>query len=120
LFSEKYLLYLLFILNPYVPLYKIYKFNMLVMTTGNTALHEAVTHGKYEVALRLLEAKPDVGHMLNERKESPLHIAAREGLTMVVKEILKQPWIEREEETMPGVYGTGSVLHQAVLGGDIG
>jgi ankyrin repeat protein len=91
----------------------------LVITTGNTALHEAVTHGKSEVALRLLEANPNVGHMLNERKESPLHIAAREGMTMVVKEILKQPWVEKEEEAQPGGSGTGSPLHQAVVGGHI-
>ena len=92
---------------------------MLVITTGNTALHEAVTHGKSEVALRLLEANPNVGHMLNERKESPLHIAAREGMEKVVKEILKQSWVEKEEETQPAVSGTGSPLHQAVVGGHI-
>ncbi|XP_078157128.1 uncharacterized protein LOC144552952 isoform X1 [Carex rostrata] len=86
---------------------------------GNTALHEAVTHGRSEVALRILEANPNVGHMLNERKESPLHIAAREGMAMVVKEILKQPWVEKEEETQPAVSGTGSPLHQAVVGGHI-
>ncbi|KAF3320863.1 ankyrin repeat-containing protein [Carex littledalei] len=86
---------------------------------GNTALHEAVIHGKSEVALRLLEAKPDVGRMLNGSKQSPLHIAAREGMAMVVKEILKQSWVEKAEETQLPVSGTELPLHQAVVGGPI-
>ncbi|KAJ3705210.1 hypothetical protein LUZ61_008915 [Rhynchospora tenuis] len=86
---------------------------------GNTALHEAVTHGKSEVALRLLEANPNVGHILNEKHESPLHIASREGMVQVVKEILKQSWVEEEVETQTPASGTGSPLHQAVLGGHI-
>lgn len=91
----------------------------MVITTGNTALHEAVTHGKSDVALRLLEANPDVGLMLNGRNESPLHIAAREGMEMVVKAILKQSWVPGQDETQPAVAGTGLPLHQAVLGGHI-
>ncbi|XP_078157126.1 protein ACCELERATED CELL DEATH 6-like [Carex rostrata] len=68
---------------------------------GNTALHEAVIYGKSKVALKLLEAKPDVGHMVNICKQSPLHLAAREGMEMVVKEMLQQSWVknEKEEET---------------------
>ncbi|KAJ1700830.1 hypothetical protein LUZ63_000609 [Rhynchospora breviuscula] len=86
---------------------------------GNTALHEAVTHDKSEVALRLLEANPNVGHFLNEKYESPLHIASKKGLVQVVKEILKQSGVEQEVETQPPASGTGTPLHQAVLGGHI-
>ncbi|KAJ3670372.1 hypothetical protein LUZ60_010696 [Juncus effusus] len=84
---------------------------------GNTALHEAITHGKSEVALRLLQVAPDMGHKLNRKKESPLHLAAKEGMGEVVREILRHPWVEVEEEV--AVCETGSPLHQAVLGGHI-
>ncbi|EHA8588337.1 ankyrin repeat-containing protein ITN1-like [Cocos nucifera] len=84
---------------------------------GNTPLHEAVKHRNIEVALKLLGADSPVGHFLNSMKESPLHIAAREGLVSIVSEILQQPWVESEEEIMEPVAGTGSPLHQAVLGG---
>ncbi|XP_029120243.1 uncharacterized protein [Elaeis guineensis] len=83
---------------------------------GNTALHEAVKHRNIEVALKLLGADPPAGHILNSMKESPLHIAAREGLVSIVNEILQQPWVETMEE-MELEAGTGSPLHQAVLGG---
>ncbi|KAJ4745406.1 ankyrin repeat family protein [Rhynchospora pubera] len=65
---------------------------------GNTVLHEAVIHGKSEVALRLLKANPNVGHILNEKHESPLQIASRVGLEDVMSEILEDM---AEEEMGP-------------------
>ena len=52
------------------------------------------------MALLLLSADPDRGHDLNGQEESPLHMAAREGLEDVVRKILESPWVE-EESTGP-------------------
>ncbi|KAM0830608.1 hypothetical protein ACQ4PT_066102 [Festuca glaucescens] len=80
---------------------------------GNTPLHNAVLHRKTDIALKLLEANPSCGHMLNAEMKSPLYIAVRDGLTYVVKKIAKQ-----------GLYVApmlthGSALHQSVLGNNI-
>lgn len=84
---------------------------------GNTPLHEAVKHLKSKIALRLLDADPSRGHALNSRMESPLHIAAREGLLCVVEKIVGYAWVE--EQYVPSVSVSGTPLHQAVLGGHI-
>ncbi|XP_020255161.1 ankyrin repeat-containing protein ITN1-like [Asparagus officinalis] len=84
---------------------------------NNTPLHEAVTNGYVEISMKLLSADPSVGHMMNKKRETPLHIAAREGLEKVVEEILNHPWAETQEEEEPPLEGTGSPLHQAVIGG---
>ncbi|KAJ3670371.1 hypothetical protein LUZ60_010695 [Juncus effusus] len=89
----------------------------MVNDLGNAALHEAITHGKSEVALRLLQADHDVGHKLNRKNESPLDLGAKEGMSEVVREILRHPLVEIEEEMQ--TTDTGSPLHQAVLGGHI-
>ncbi|RLN15532.1 ankyrin-3-like [Panicum miliaceum] len=88
----------------------------LVMTNraGNTPLHEAMRKGRSAMALLLLSADPDSAHDLNGQKESPLHMAAREGLEDVVRKILESPWVE--EEYKPSVSVGGTALHQAVLG----
>ncbi|XP_073005793.1 uncharacterized protein [Typha latifolia] len=85
----------------------------------NTPLHEAVIHRRTDIAMKLLQNDPDVGHITNLKEESPFHIAAREGLVVVVQEILNHPWVEKPEELEPPLSGTGSPLHQAVLGGHI-
>jgi len=74
----------------------------LAMTNraGNTPLHEALRPGRSAMALLLLIADPDRGHDLNGQEESPLHVAAREGLEDVVRKILESPWVE-EESTGP-------------------
>ena len=86
----------------------------------DTALHEAVKNGYPEIAMKLLSAEPSAGHMANSKGETPLHIAAREGLKDVVLKILQHPWVEGQEEVKPPLPGTGSPLHQAVLGGHCG
>jgi ankyrin repeat protein len=88
----------------------------LIMTnkTGNTALHEAVRCRRGAVAEALLDADPSRGHDLNERMESPLHMAAREGLVQVVQKIVDYTWVG--QEFLPSVSLSGSALHQAVLG----
>ncbi|CAN6309456.1 unnamed protein product [Urochloa humidicola] len=88
----------------------------LIMTNraGNTPLHEAMRQGRSAMALLLLNADPDRGHDLNGQKESPLHMAAREGLEDVVRKILERPWVEAEY--VPSVSVRGTALHQAVLG----
>jgi ankyrin repeat protein len=62
----------------------------LIMTNkaGNSPLHEAVRHHRGAVAVALLDSDPLRGHDLNERMESPLHMAAREGLVGVVRIIV--------------------------------
>ncbi|XP_025797245.1 ankyrin repeat-containing protein At5g02620-like [Panicum hallii] len=89
----------------------------LIMTNkaGNTALHEAVRNRRSAVAEALLDADPSHGHDLNERMESPLHMAAREGLVHVVRKIFDFTWVEAEY--VPSVAVSGTALHQAVLGG---
>uniref|UniRef100_A0ACD5U939 Uncharacterized protein n=1 Tax=Avena sativa TaxID=4498 RepID=A0ACD5U939_AVESA len=82
---------------------------------GDTPLHEAVKHGRSAVALKLLAAEPSRGHALNVKKQSPLHIAAREGLDDVVEKIVRQPWVH--EKFVPSDSVSGTALHQAVLGG---
>nr|CAB3493322.1 unnamed protein product [Digitaria exilis] len=88
----------------------------LVMTNkaGNTALHEAVRNRRSAVAVALLDADPLRGHDLNERMESPLHMAAREGLVHVVQKIVDYTWVG--QEFLPSVSLSGTALHQAVLG----
>ncbi|CAN6292411.1 unnamed protein product [Urochloa humidicola] len=88
----------------------------LIMTNkaGNTALHEAVRCRKATVAVALLDADPSRGHDLNERMESPLHMAAREGLVQVVQKIVDYTWVG--QEFLPSVSLSGTALHQAVLG----
>uniref|UniRef100_A0A0D3GNA5 PGG domain-containing protein n=1 Tax=Oryza barthii TaxID=65489 RepID=A0A0D3GNA5_9ORYZ len=81
----------------------------------NTPLHEAVKQRRSAVALRLLEAEPKCGHTPNVDMQTPLHIAAREGLTDVVEKILDIPWVPEKFVATANVRGTA--LHQAVLGG---
>jgi ankyrin repeat protein len=88
----------------------------LIMTNkaGDTALHEAVKYRRGAVAVVLLDADPNRGHDLNERMESPLDMAAREGLVQVVQKIVNSPWVG--QEFLPGISLSGTALHQAVLG----
>ncbi|KAG2598130.1 ankyrin repeat-containing protein At5g02620-like isoform X2 [Panicum virgatum] len=79
---------------------------------GNSALHEAVRNRMVSVAVALLSADPSGGYALNARMESPLQIAAREGLFHVVQRILDYSWVEQEYMPSP----SGTALHQAVLG----
>jgi ankyrin repeat protein len=61
---------------------------------GDTPLHEAVKHGRSAVALKLLAAEPSGSHALNVKRQSPLLIAAREGLPDVVEKIIHQSgWV---------------------------
>nr|CAB3498294.1 unnamed protein product [Digitaria exilis] len=80
---------------------------------GNTPLHEAVLHRNNAVALRLLDADHKRAHDLNNRNESPLDMAAREGLVQVVRKIVNVPWVPTDFIQSVG----GTALHQAVLGG---
>ncbi|CAN6372703.1 unnamed protein product [Urochloa humidicola] len=89
----------------------------LVMTNkaGNNVLHEAVQHRRVAVALALLDADPGCGFIHNERMESPLHMASREGLLQVVRRIVDTPSVELQP--LPSdVSLSGTALHQAVLG----
>ncbi|CAL4980236.1 unnamed protein product [Urochloa decumbens] len=88
----------------------------LIMTNkaSNTALHEAVWNRRAAVAEALLDADPSRGHDLNDRMESPLHMAAREGLVQVVQKIVDCAWVD--QEYIPSVSLSGTALHQAVLG----
>ncbi|CAN6315356.1 unnamed protein product [Urochloa humidicola] len=91
----------------------------LIMTNkvGNTALHEAVRSHRGAVAEALLDADPSRAYDLNEEMESPLHMAAREGLVHVVRKIFDFTWVEAEYVPSVAVSGSGTALHQAVLGG---
>ena len=53
---------------------------MMTNNEGNNPLHEAVRHRKTAVVLALLDADHSRAYDLNEKMESPLHMAAREGL----------------------------------------
>uniref|UniRef100_A0A0E0LI47 PGG domain-containing protein n=1 Tax=Oryza punctata TaxID=4537 RepID=A0A0E0LI47_ORYPU len=88
---------------------------MMMNNARNTPLHEAVKHRRSAVALRLLQAEPNCGHTPNVDIQTPLHIAAREGLADVVDKILDQPWVPEKFVSTDNVSGTA--LHQAVLGG---
>jgi ankyrin repeat protein len=87
----------------------------LTMTNrgGNNPLHEAVLHRNTAVALKLLDADPVRAHDLNEQRESPLGVAARQGLLQVVCKIVEVPWVPVDFIQSVG----GTTLHQAVLGG---
>jgi ankyrin repeat protein len=84
---------------------------------GDTPLHEAlkVKRGSTVVALKLFAAEPSCGHAPNKRKESPLYLAAGQGLLDVVSKIVSMPWVH--EKFVPDDYISGTALHQAVLGG---
>ncbi|KAL6636952.1 hypothetical protein ACP70R_024524 [Stipagrostis hirtigluma subsp. patula] len=89
--------------------------NPLIMRNlaGNTPLHEAVVNHNGSVALMLLNVDPNRGHDLNAQKESPLDMAAREGLFQIVQKIVNLSWVPTMFVPSPG----GTALHQAVLGG---
>ncbi|WVZ60474.1 hypothetical protein U9M48_010489 [Paspalum notatum var. saurae] len=89
----------------------------LVITNeeDNTPLHEAVLHQNTAVALKLLSADIKRAHDLNKHNESPLAVAAREGLFQVVHKIVSIPWVHTDSISIQSVGGTA--LHQAVLGG---
>jgi ankyrin repeat protein len=80
---------------------------------GNNPLHEAVLHRNTAMALKLLGADPKRAHDLNEQRESPLGVAARQGLLQVVCKIVEVPWVPVDFIQSVG----GTTLHQAVLGG---
>ncbi|CAN6292412.1 unnamed protein product [Urochloa humidicola] len=80
---------------------------------GNTPLHEAVRHQHTDVALKLLVADSKCAHDLNKHRESPLDMAARQGLFQVVRRIVDVPWVPDKAIESVGV----TALHQAVLGG---
>ncbi|TKW07232.1 hypothetical protein SEVIR_7G294500v4 [Setaria viridis] len=88
--------------------------NPLMMTNkaGDTPLHDAVRNRRNAVALLLLDMNPDRGHDLNGLGESPLEIAAREGLVLVVERIVKHPWAQ---QVSVNHHVRGTALHQAVL-----
>ncbi|CAN6286911.1 unnamed protein product [Urochloa humidicola] len=60
---------------------------------GNTPLHEAVRHQHTDVALKLLVADSNCAHDLNKHGESPLDMAARQGLVQLVRRIVEVPWV---------------------------
>jgi ankyrin repeat protein len=84
---------------------------------GDTPLHEALKakRGTTVVALKLLDAEPICGHAPNKRMESPLYLAAGQGLVDVVTKIVRMPWVH--DRFVPELYINGTALHQAVLGG---
>ncbi|TKV91494.1 hypothetical protein SEVIR_9G100100v4 [Setaria viridis] len=84
---------------------------------GNNPLHEAVRCRRTAVALALLDADPSRAYDLNEKMESPLHMAAREGLVHVVRKMFEFTWFDTEY--VPSASVSGTALHQAVLGGHI-
>ncbi|CAL4896673.1 unnamed protein product [Urochloa decumbens] len=89
---------------------------MMTNTAGDTPLHEAVRNHRSSVAVLLLDADPDRGHDLNGMGESPLGMAAREGLLLVVVKIVDHPWVaQRFQEHV-----RGTALHLAVLGQHVG
>ncbi|KAL6637008.1 hypothetical protein ACP70R_024580 [Stipagrostis hirtigluma subsp. patula] len=80
---------------------------------GNNPLHEAVAHHKSDVALMLLHVDPNRAHDLNGYDESPLDMAAREGLVQIVHKILDLAWVPMQFIPSP----SGTALHQAVRSG---
>ena len=54
----------------------------------NTVLHEAVRNGHHKVIDFLLEVEPKLACVENNEGESPLYLAAREGMTEIVIQIL--------------------------------
>jgi ankyrin repeat protein len=58
---------------------------------GNTALHLACWQGHEACSLLILDhSSRDLINKQNKEGKSPLHIAARNGLVTVVKELLRQ------------------------------
>jgi len=68
---------------------------------GNTVLHEAVRNRRGPVAEGLLDADPSRAYDLNEQMESPLHMAAREGLVQVVRKIFDFTWVQGRQRHGP-------------------
>lgn len=81
----------------------------------NTVLHDAVSSNSIQIVKELLEADPELRHILNNKNESPLHIAALKGLLEIVDEFLSKFGCDVPAEKLD----TGTPLHQAVLGGHI-
>jgi hypothetical protein len=79
---------------------------MMTNREGNNPLHEAVRHHRTAVALALLDADHSRAYDLNEKMESPLHMAAREGLVHVVRKVFDFAWVE-PAEYVPSVAVSG-------------
>jgi ankyrin repeat protein len=57
---------------------------------GLTSLHEAVNNNRISTVIRLIEARADIALLTQDnRRESPLHMAARKGHSEIVQNLLK-------------------------------
>ncbi|XP_042485352.1 protein ACCELERATED CELL DEATH 6-like isoform X2 [Macadamia integrifolia] len=74
---------------------KRYEMAKLKNRDGNTALHEAVLRRHREVIEVLMESHKFLIFMKNNRRESPLYLAAERGLHVVLEKMLK---VALEEE----------------------
>lgn len=79
-------------------------------TRGNTVLHEAVSNGHQKVAKFLIKVEPNLACFENDEGESPLFIAAREGMTEMVNRILLST-----PSVAHGGSGGSTALHAAVI-----
>ncbi|KAG9441429.1 hypothetical protein H6P81_017283 [Aristolochia fimbriata] len=78
------------------------------------ALHEAIKRGHEEIGLQLLDIDEETAMIGNGAGESPLYLAAKSGLRMLVLRILKCPRFSSE-----GPNGR-SPLHSAVINRNLG
>ena len=85
----------------------------------DTALHEAVRNGNYEVVRLLIKEDPNFTYGANDSGTTPLYMAAERGLAHFVKLIIDT---SKETGTSPPYVGFmgRTALHAAVICDDYG
>ena len=78
----------------------------------NGPLHMACERGFVEIAVALLDAGADVDNK-NEDEQTPLHLAAKNGRTKIVKELLKRDKYSVNDED----FESQTALHLACIHG---
>ena len=69
-----------------------------VTTGGNTVLHVALQYKQFEAAMEIVKLSPSLVYMINSRRNTPLHVAARIGNGSMVK-LLVGLFPEQDVET---------------------
>ncbi|XP_058212034.1 ankyrin repeat-containing protein At5g02620-like [Rhododendron vialii] len=78
----------------------------------NTALHVAAQFGQLQCVAAILEVCPSLLRRVNNRGETPLHMAAREGYSDIVKALIEFA-IKIEQELESGWSGEGKKMLRA-------
>ncbi|XP_030456689.2 protein ACCELERATED CELL DEATH 6-like [Syzygium oleosum] len=84
----------------------------MVNDAGNTALHEAVKNGHYDLTSMLLSERPSLVYKKNKESKSPLYLAVEMGDLMILRLLMAAM---QEHELLPSLMEGMSPVHGAVI-----